>query len=141
VTDDGRSAEDDLRIVIQQVARGIRNNRSDESMGDTQLAVLIHLNLSGPLSPSELAALEHITPPSMNRTLNGLEDAGFVTRSKSGGDARKVLVELTPASRDLLAETKRRRAAWFSQRLAALDSPERDALLAAAPLLRKLLAP
>ena len=136
-----QSAEDDLRIVIQQVARGIRNNRGDEQMGDTQLAVLMHLNLAGPLGPSELAALEHVTPPSMNRTLNGLEQSGLVTRTKSEDDARKVLVELTPASRDLLAETKRLRVAWFSQRLEALDAAERATLLAAAPLLRKLLAP
>ena len=141
MTGTGQSEEDELRIVIQQVARGIRNNRGDERLGDTQLAVLIHLNVSGPLSPSELAALEHISPPSMNRTLNGLEEAGFVTRSKSGDDARKVLVELTLTSRDLLAETKRLRVAWFSRRLAALDPAERETLLAAAPLLRKLLAP
>lgn len=141
MTDDEQSVEDDLRIVIQQVARGIRNNRGDEHMGDTQLAVLMHLNLQGPLGPSELAALEHVTPPSMNRTLNGLEEAGFVTRTKSEDDARKVLVELTSASRDLLAETKRLRVAWFSQRLEALDADERATLLAAAPLLRKLLAP
>lgn len=134
------SAVDDLRIAIQQVSRGIRNNRSDEHMGDTQLAVLIHLNLRGPLGPSELAALEHVTPPSMNRTLNGLEEAGLITRTRSGDDARKVSVDLTPAARDLLAETKRRRVAWFSERLAALDPAEREALLAVAPLLRKLLA-
>ncbi len=52
MTDDEQSVEDDLRIVIQQVARGIRNNRGDEHMGDTQLAVLMHLNLQGPLGPS-----------------------------------------------------------------------------------------
>ena len=141
MTDDERSAEDDLRIVIQQVARGIRNNRGDEHMGDTQLAVLMHLNLTGPLGPSELATLEHVTPPSMNRTLNGLEEAGLVTRTRSADDARKVLVELTPTSRELLAETKRLRVAWFSRRLEALAPDERDTLLAAAPLLRKLLAP
>ncbi len=141
MTEAERNAEDDLRIVLQQVARGIRNNRGDDLMGDTQLAVLMHLHGRGPLIPSELAALEHVTPPSMNRTLNGLEQSGFVTRSKSGDDARKVRVELTPAARALLAETTRLRAAWFSQRLDALEPAERATLLAAAPLLRKLLAP
>jgi Transcriptional regulators len=134
------SAVDDLRIVIQQVSRGIRNNRSDQHLGDTQLAVLIHLKMKGPLGPSELAALEHVTPPSMNRTLNGLEEGGLVTRSKSTDDARKVTVELTDAAHEVLAETKRLRVEWFSQRLDALEPAEREALLAVAPLLRKLLA-
>lgn len=141
MAEDGQSAVDDLRIVLQQVARGIRNNRSDEHLGDTQLAVLIHLNLNGPLGPSELAALEHVSPPSMNRTLNGLEEAGLVTRTRSGDDARKVTVELTSAAREVLAETKRLRVEWFSQRLDALEPAERDALLGVAPVLRKLLNP
>jgi DNA-binding MarR family transcriptional regulator len=140
MTDETRSAEDDLRMVIQQVARGIRSNRGDESLGDTQLAVLITL-LGGPLTPGELATREHVSPPSMNRTVNGLEQSGLVTRTRSEDDARKVLVDLTPAARDLLAETKRLRVAWFSQRLDALDPDERAALLAVAPLLKKLLAP
>lgn len=140
MTDESRSPEDDLRMVIQQVARGIRNNRGDESLGDTQLAVLITL-LGGPLTPGELAAREHVSPPSMNRTVNGLEEAGLVTRTRSEDDARKVLVDLTPAARDLLAETKRLRVAWFSQRLDALEPDERATLLAVAPLLKKLLAP
>jgi DNA-binding MarR family transcriptional regulator len=141
MTEGQSDAVDDLRIVLQQVARGIRNNRSDEHLSDTQLAVLIHLKASGPLAPSELASLEHVSPPSMNRTLNGLEDAGLVTRTKSGDDARKVIVDLTPAARDVLAETKRLRVAWFSRRLDALDPEDRATLLAAAPLLRKLLVP
>jgi Transcriptional regulators len=139
VTTGERSAEDDLRIALQQVARGIRQNRGDEHLGDTQLAVLINLSQSGPLTPSELAALERITPPSMNRAVNTLEERGLVTRTKSEDDARKVLVELTPAAREVLAETRRLRTEWFSRRLAALDPADRDALVAVTPLLRKLL--
>jgi DNA-binding MarR family transcriptional regulator len=140
VTDARRSPEDELRIAIQQVSRGIRNNRGD-AVSDSQLCVLVDLDLRGPLTPSELAALEHVTPPSMNRTVNGLEATGLVTRSKSTQDARKVIVELTPAAVDLLAETRRLRTAWFSRRLETLTAAEREALLAVAPILRKLVTP
>ncbi|MGV3712192.1 MarR family winged helix-turn-helix transcriptional regulator [Pseudolysinimonas sp.] len=141
MTDETRSPEDELRMAIQQVSRGIRNNRGDETIGDTALAVLWHLNADAPLTPTELAVREHVTPPSMNRTLNGLEEAGLVTRAKSEDDARKVLVALTPAARDLLEETRRLRTAWFSRRLETLAPEERDALLAVAPLLRRLMTP
>jgi DNA-binding MarR family transcriptional regulator len=140
MTDATRSPEDELRIAIQQVSRGIRNNRGD-GVSDSQLSVLVDLDLRGPHTPSELAALEHVTPPSMNRTVNGLEAAGLVTRSRSRDDARKVIVELTPAGVGLLAETRRLRTAWFTRRLETLTPGERATLLAVAPILRKLLAP
>ena len=132
------AAEDDLRFAIQQLARRIRHNRSDDDMSDTQLSVLFHLDVRGPLGPSELAALERVTPPSMNRTLNGLERDGFITRAKSMDDARKVIVDVTPAATALLAETRRLRNAWFSRHLAGLEPGERDELLRVLPILRKL---
>jgi DNA-binding MarR family transcriptional regulator len=132
------AAEDDLRIVIQRVSRRIRSNRPESGVGDTQFAVLVHLKERGPLGPSELAGLEKVTPPSMNRTLNALEEDGFVTRTRSLDDARKVVVDLTPAATELMAETRRLRTAWFSRHLAALEPGERDELLRVLPILRKL---
>ena len=140
MTDPVRSPEDELRIAIQQVSRGIRTNRGDD-VSDPQLCVLVDLDLHGALTPSSLAALERVTPPSMNRTVNALETAGLVTRSKSSDDARKVIVDLTPDGGALLAETRRLRSAWFSRRLEALTPAEREALLAVVPILRKLVDP
>jgi DNA-binding MarR family transcriptional regulator len=139
MTDDAAD-EDDLRIVIQRISRRIRSNRPEGGVGDTQFAVLVHLKERGPLGPSVLAGLEKVTPPSMNRTLNSLEEDGFVTRSKSPDDARKVAVDLTPAALELMAETRRLRTAWFSRHLADLDPGERDELLRVLPILRKLAA-
>ena len=130
--------DDELRLVFQRIARRIRNNRAEGDLGDTQLSVLFNLDAHGPSTPSELAALERITPPSMNRTLNGLEDSGYVTRTKSVDDARKVLVELTPAAEALLVETRRLRTAWFTRRLATLTPEERSTLERALPTLRRL---
>ena len=130
--------DDELRIVIQRVARRIRNNRAAGDLGDSQLSVLFYLEARGPLTPTALAALEHVSPPSMNRTVNGLEEAGFVKRERDTDDARKVLVQVLPAARELLAETRRLRSAWFSDELANLSTEERRALEAAMPALRKL---
>ena len=140
MTDDA-ATEDDLRIVLQQISRLIRHNRSSDDVSDSQLSVLFHLGFYGPQSPGELAGRERVTPPSMNRTLNGLEEAGYITRSKSPDDARKVVVELTPAATALVAETRRLRTAWFSRRLAELDPAERADLLRVVPILQRLAAP
>ena len=130
--------EDELRILLQRVARRIRNNRRDESMSDSQLSVLFALDKEGDSSPSALAERERVSPPSMNRTLNGLEDRGLVRRDPSPDDARKVIVSLTAEGRELTRETRRLRTAWFSRQLAALTPDERAALEAAADVLRKI---
>ncbi len=130
--------DDDLRILFQRIARRIRNNRAEGDLGDSQISVLFNLEVHGPSTPSQLAAHDRITPPSMNRTLNWLEEAAYITRTRSVDDARKVVVELTPTAVALLAETRRLRTAWFSQRLATLSTEERAALDRALPTLRKL---
>jgi len=130
--------EGELRILLQRVARRIRNNRGDDSMSDSQLGVLFALEKEGDSSPSTLAERERVSPPSMNRTLNGLEERGLVRRDPSPDDARKVIVSLTTEGRELTRETRRLRTAWFNRQLAALTADERAALEAAAEVLRKI---
>lgn len=132
------ASDDELRHLLLRVARRIRVNRAEGDVGDSQLSVLFHLDLGGPLTPSELAALDHVTPPSMNRTVNGLEEAGLVVRERATDDARKVRVTLTPAARELLAETRRLRSEWFDGQLARLSADELAALRASLPALRRL---
>lgn len=134
----GRVNDDELRIVVQRVARRIRNNRASGDLGDSQLSVLFHLEARGAVTPGELASLERISPPSMSRTVNALEEAGFVVRQRATDDARKVLVSLTARGEAVLAETRRLRSAWFSDELASLSADERAALENALPALRKL---
>jgi DNA-binding MarR family transcriptional regulator len=129
--------DDDLRLLIQKVARRIRNNRASADFSDSQLGVLVQLEQADQ-SPGELAAHERVTPPSMNRTLNGLEKAGLVARHPADDDARRVRVSITPAGLAQIAETRALRTAWFSQRLADLTPDERRALEAVTPILRRL---
>lgn len=130
--------EDELRLALQRIARRIRNNRGDESMSDSQLSVLFMLDKEGDSSPSALAERERVSPPSMNRKLNGLEERGLVRRNPSTDDARKVVVSITETGTDLISETRRLRTAWFSRQLAALTPGERAALESAAPVLMKI---
>jgi len=129
--------DDELRMLLQRVARRIRNNRADGTMSDTKMGVLFRLEVS-PATPSQLAERERVTPPSMNRTLNALEQAGLVARTPDPDDARKVIVTITPTGDALIAETRRLRTAWFSRRLAELTPDERATLEAVVPVLRRI---
>lgn len=129
---------ENLRLSVLKLSRRIRRNRPADDISDSQLTVLMQLHAGGDLTPGRLAELEHVTPPSMNRTVNGLERAGLVTRRPAPDDARKVLVGLTAAGTALVHETRRLRSQWFSGRIAELTDDERRILDAATPLLRRL---
>ena len=86
----------------------------------------------------DLAEHESVQPPSVTRMVAALEEAGLLTRRASESDRRAVLVELTPAGVKALAGIRKRRDAWLAARLATLDPDERDRLLAALPVLEKL---
>jgi DNA-binding MarR family transcriptional regulator len=136
VTDD--SFDSDLRVTIQRLARRLRSERADENISDGQFSVLCVLHLEGSMGLGELSAHEKVTPPSMNRTVNALVDLGYITRETALDDGRKVLIGVTDAGRSVIAETRKRRDAWFSLRLAELSDEDRSALAAAAPVLREL---
>ena len=130
--------EEELRVLIQKVARRIRAERAESDISDMQLSVLWKVATGGRHTPGSLAEVEHVSPPSMNRTVNALESAGYVRRELSEADARQVLVTITPLGEALLNETRRRRSAWFHEQLEELTSEQRRALEAVRPILRTL---
>ncbi|QEE62417.1 MarR family transcriptional regulator [Salinibacterium sp. dk2585] len=130
--------DSEIRIAIAKLARRMRQERGASDLGPSQLGVLASLEIVGPQTLGELSAQERVTAPSMNRTVNLLEASGLLSRSASPDDGRKVIIELTDAGRAVLDDTRRRRDAWFGERVATLSDEEKTALEAATPVLRKL---
>lgn len=130
--------EEELRVLIQKVARRIRAERAGEGISDSQLGVLWRLASEGRCTPSGLATAEKVSAPSMNRTLNALEASGLVRRDPSDDDARRVWVTITPAGEQVIAETRRLRQQWFHSQLETLSDAERSALEEVRPILRRL---
>ena len=127
-----------LPLTVLRLARRVRAERADDAMSDGRLSVLSLLSNEGAQTLGSLAEHERVTPPSMNRTINALVEAGLVTRVADASDGRKVVIDLSDAGRTLVRETRRKRDAWFSARLAKLSPEERATLDAAAPILRRL---
>ncbi|WP_141939803.1 MarR family winged helix-turn-helix transcriptional regulator [Microbacterium sp. SLBN-154] len=128
----------DFRMATFRLARRLRAERAIDSMSDGQFAVLAVLKMFGSHTLGELAERERVTAPSMNRTVNCLEEAGYLTRTPDDADRRKVNITLTPAGREVVEETVRRRDAWLEQALAELTPAERRLLAEAADLMRKV---
>ncbi|QJU52850.1 MarR family transcriptional regulator [Herbiconiux sp. KACC 21604] len=129
----------ELRQATLRLARRLRLEKADDELSDGQTSVLAYLDRSGAQSPAALSAFEHVSPPSMNRTLNSLQEAGYIDRTPSPDDRRMVSVSVTDAGRLVVNETRRRRDAWLEGRLDGLSADDRDVLGEAAAIIRKLL--
>ena len=130
----------DFRMATFRLARRLRSQRAVDSMSDGQFAVLAALSNHGPHTLSELADRERVSAPSMNRTVNCLEESGYLTRTPDVADRRKVNIALTDAGRGVVAETVRRRDSWLEQALAELTDAQRATLHAAAAIMREVAA-
>ena len=128
----------ELRLTVQRLSRRLRQERADTELSGSQFAALGWIWTEGPVTLGRLAELERVTPPSMNRTVNHLVEAGLVTREGSPDDGRKVLLRTTEAGAAITRETRRRRDAWLAKRYAALAPDEREVLVRATGILARL---
>ncbi len=138
--DDLSAAASELRIATFRLARRMRTQRAVDSKSDGQFAVLAGLSVHGPHTLGELADRERVSAPSMNRTVNCLQDSGYVRRSADQTDGRKVVISLTDEGRAVVEETARRRDAWVEGALAALTPLERQTLGEAALIMERMVA-
>jgi DNA-binding MarR family transcriptional regulator len=127
-----------LRDAVGRLGRRMRAERPATDLSLGQLAALRTLERHGPMTASELAAHEKVQPPSMTRIVAALEAHGYLTRTPDPIDRRQVVVAASAAGRAVLTEDRRRKDAWLSQRLRALDPDDIAVLAAAVPVLEKL---
>ena len=139
-THEHAAAASQLRIATFRLARRMRTQRAVDSMSDGQFAVLAALWTHGPHTLGELAERERVSAPSMNRTVNSLQETGYITRSSDENDGRKVVISLTDAGRAVVAETARRRDAWVEAALAELTPKERATIARAAEIMGRMAA-
>jgi DNA-binding MarR family transcriptional regulator len=127
-----------LRLAVTRLARRLRQ-QGETSASPTQLAVLATVERDGPLTLGELAAVEHVQPPTITAAVGRLEDRGLVRRINDPVDRRVARVEVTKRGRGLLDESRSRKTAYLERRLEALGADERDTLERAAGILERIL--
>src|SRR3954468_3857134 len=136
-SDAGLASE--LRLSVMRLRRRLSNERHpDNPLSMGAMAVLGCLVRNGDRAAGELAAPQRVQPPSMTRTVNALEEGGYVSRRAHETDRRQVVVVLSERGRMTLLADRARRDAWLARRLRELTSDERDVLRRAAPLLERL---
>lgn len=124
-----------LRLATFRLARRLRAQKADQALSDAQLAVLGELYRHSSLTLTQLAEREKVSAPSMNRTVNCLEEAGYLVRTVDEADRRKTNLTLNDAGRDVVKATISQRDAWLTNHLRELSKDDRATLARAAELM------
>jgi DNA-binding MarR family transcriptional regulator len=142
VTAPGAIDDDELGIAIRtgvsRIYRRFRAERADGELGDAAMAVLAHLERSGPQTLTALSDYDRVTPASMSQIVNRLTSAGYATRNADPSDGRRVLFATTPEGSALAIADRARRQAWLVGRLAELHDDDRAVLARATLLLQHI---
>jgi DNA-binding MarR family transcriptional regulator len=129
----------DLRMSVMRLRRRLIAERHPGNvLSIGAMAVLAGLERHGDMTLGALAQRERVQPPSMTRTVNCLEEGGYVLRQPGESDRRQVLVVLTDKGRETLHADRERRDEWLAQQLAGLTEAERATLRAAAPIIERI---
>jgi DNA-binding MarR family transcriptional regulator len=117
-----------LRPVLLKLNRHLR--REIHSLGVTggQASLLFTIQAHPGIGVRELAALERMSAPGMSKYVGRLEAAGFVTRTPSADDRRRIGLRVTPEAERVLRSVKSRRTAWLAARLRDLSDDELAAI-------------
>ena len=127
-----------LRLAVTRLARRLRQ-QAEAPISPTQSAALATIDRRGPLTLGELAELERVQPPTVTAAVGRLEEQGLVDRERDPEDRRVSRVQVTPAGRKLLRETRSRKSAYLERRIAELSARDRATLERAAAVLERLL--
>lgn len=136
--EDRTALANEVRLACQLVSRKVRFETHTE-LAPHQLAVMWKVKVAGCCTPGELAAEEQVTAPSMTKTLDSLEELGYIVRTKDPDDGRRRSVTLTDAGHAMLERTATMRDSWMEQRLSPLPDEDLAVLAHAARILQAVI--
>lgn len=129
--DHGESILRSLRRISRAIDLYSRHLAKHYRLTGPQL-VCLRAIAAGPLCASALARDVSLSKATVTGILDRLEARGFIRRSRSTDDRRRILVDLTPAGRELLDRAPTPLQQRFAGRLAGLQDAaqaEMDAVL------------
>jgi DNA-binding MarR family transcriptional regulator len=114
--------------------------RADAGDGLTRarLSALSLLVLGGPRTLGDLAAAEHVRPPTMTRLVHAMEAEGLVVREPHPTDGRSIIIRATAGGEALLGHGRAHQIASLARAIADLDDADRLRLSDAADLLGRV---
>ncbi|EHP40311.1 MarR family transcriptional regulator [Cupriavidus basilensis OR16] len=129
----------ELRIVIGQLRRRLREEVHPGDLTWSQMSVLGRLERDGPATVTTLARAEGVRPQSMGATVAVLEAAGLVSGTPDPADGRQTILSPTADAREMILATRAAREDWLFRAIRTkLAASEQEALVAGIALLKRL---
>jgi DNA-binding MarR family transcriptional regulator len=126
-----------LRLAVTRTARVLRREAGGR-LTPTALSALAAIERRGPLTPASLADIESVKRPTVTRVAAHLVDEGMVERRPDAGDGRSVLLEVSGAGREYLAERRQAKSAYLADLLSTIAPEDVSTLSRAADILEEL---
>ena len=126
----------ELRGLFGRLIKKLRKESvTGQKLSLTERSTLSTLYQQRQMLPSELASSEKITNQSMSQILNHLLELGYITRTASDTDKRKVLISLTESGEKTLLQVRAERNEWLAKAIS--DSCDEEEI----NLLKKVIGP
>jgi DNA-binding MarR family transcriptional regulator len=129
---------DRLHSAAIHVLRRVAREDVASGLGGPALSALSVIVFAGPISLGRLAEAERVRPPTMTRTVQGLEAAGLLEREADPGDRRVVNLRATAKGARVLHAARARRVAALAESLGSLADRDLRTLERSAGLLEQI---
>jgi DNA-binding MarR family transcriptional regulator len=136
-TEDVAEVAHRLRLATARLARLLRQ-QAGTGLSPSQSSVLASIEANGSLTLGELAAIEQVAPPTITKIVSKLEDDGLVVRAVDSRDRRVARVSISDVGRARLDQSRSRRDAWLTRRLAQASPTDITRLVDALDVLEAL---
>jgi MarR family transcriptional regulator, transcriptional regulator for hemolysin len=125
--------DNDVLVLISDAARHMRTyvDRAGQALGMTraQMIILGRLERQPDITQNELAAIAEVTPMTIARLIDRLEERGLVERCPDPQDRRIWRLRLTPEAAPVLSEIGQLRARLHSDMTGGIDPRVLDAMV------------
>jgi DNA-binding MarR family transcriptional regulator len=129
-----------LRMSVSRLIKVIKSEvRHDELLSLTERSALSMVYEHLKMLPSELAAKEKVTCQSMSQIINKLSNNGYVKRTPSLEDKRKVIITITSKGKEFIELKRSKSMEWLEKAISEKTTEaEKEILRSAIKVLTKL---
>lgn len=129
-TQNDQELSTELRTVVTRLIKKLRSESPTHAkLSLTERSVIKLLDKQKQMLPSEIARTEKVTTQSMSQILNHLLMLGYITRTPSETDKRKVMISLSDAGQAILHAVRNEVDEWLSKAIQDTCSAEDKAIL------------
>ncbi len=128
----------DLSHAIGQLARRVRASAGGSEFSLIESSIVKRLEQGGPQTVAGLARAESVRPQSMGAAIARLEARGVIERAPDPTDRRQVQINLTYEALRLRRTTREAMTVWLKQAINRLDDEDRDTVLRAAGIFKRI---